>query len=126
MSSSGNHSSIKIGPGNANPDTPAYSSATQACHSLLPDFGGIQQLSSQQFQARLNDLVSFAQCMHRHGVPNFPDPTRQGQLTTEMVQQAGVDLGARSVQASAFACAPASHGVLTRAIIARALQQAGA
>jgi hypothetical protein len=126
VSSSGNHVSIKIGPGNVTPGAPALTSATQACHSLLPDNGGVQQLSPQQFEARLNDLVSFAQCMHRHGIANFPDPTVKGELSTEMVQQAGVDLSARSVQTTAFACAPASHGVLTRAIIAQALRRAGA
>ena len=125
VSSSGNHSSIKIGPGGVNPNTPAFSSATHACRTLLPEIGGITQLSIQQLHARLDDLVSFSQCMRRDGVHNFPDPTRQAQLTTAMVQAAGVDLAAHSVQLAAFACAPTSHGVLTRAIIASALRQAG-
>jgi hypothetical protein len=126
ISSSGNqvHLQIRLTPGTGGPSSPAFKNATEACHSLLP--GAVEQRSASQIQARIGGFVSFAHCMHQHGVSAFPDPTDQGELSVQMVQDAGVDLAARSVQAAAYACAPASHGVLTHAIIAQALAQAGA
>ena len=44
--------------------------------------------------------VQFSQCMQKHGVPNFPDPNAQGQVTMN-----GVDPQSPSFQAAQSACA---------------------
>lgn len=49
-------------------DQPRFGKGFNACKHLLPD-GGVpkgQQDASQ--------LLKFAQCMHAHGVPNYPEP----------------------------------------------------
>jgi len=123
VSSSGSEVRIRIGTGTINPNAPAFTAATQACHGLLPD-GGKLPRSQQQINTQLGGLVAFAQCMRHRGVANFPDPTAQGQLSVQMVQNAGIDLQSRAIDADAYACAPASRGVLTRADIARSLHDA--
>lgn len=32
-----------------------------------------------------NGLVAYSQCMHSHGVPNFPDPTRGGEIPKDKI-----------------------------------------
>jgi hypothetical protein len=49
--------------------------------------------------------VQFSQCMRTHGVPNFPDPNGQGQITFS-----GVDPGSASFQAAERACAKYAPG----------------
>jgi hypothetical protein len=51
-------------------NAPAFQSAQQACHSLLPNGGKPPQLSASQRQA----MLQFSQCMRAHGLTNFPDP----------------------------------------------------
>jgi len=55
-------------------NAPAFQSAQQACHPLLPNGGKPPQLSASQKQA----MLQFSQCMRTHGVPGFPDPTFSG------------------------------------------------
>jgi hypothetical protein len=55
-----------------NPQSPAFESAHQACTKLLPGGGpGAQQPSKQA----INQTLAISECMRRHGVPGFPDPT---------------------------------------------------
>jgi hypothetical protein len=57
--------------------------------------------SGSQSQATLGGVtVQFAQCMRTHGVPNFPDPNAQGQVTFS-----GVGPQSASFQAAQRACA---------------------
>jgi hypothetical protein len=51
-----------------------YQTATQSCAHLLPN-GGSAPTTAQQ-QQQLNAMWRFTQCMRSHGVPNWPDPTR--------------------------------------------------
>jgi hypothetical protein len=54
--------------------------AYAACRHLLPDGGpslaGIQAQIQAATQRADVALVPFAQCMHTHGVPNFPEPPK--------------------------------------------------
>jgi hypothetical protein len=53
-----------------NPRSPAFQAAQQACQKLLPG-GGPGHASPSNRQR----LLALAQCMRRHGLTNFPDPT---------------------------------------------------
>jgi hypothetical protein len=60
------------------PDTssPQYQSAEQACRSLAPP----GPTAAQQAHSVAGEL-RFSQCMRSHGVPNFPDPPANGNLS---------------------------------------------
>jgi len=77
ISSSGGQVHVKISPGSLNPNSPAFKSADEACHKLLPNGGapGATDANSAQEQAQ---GLKFAVCMRSHGVPNFPDPDHDG------------------------------------------------
>jgi hypothetical protein len=66
---------VKISPGTANPNSPAFKSANAACHQLLPNGGAPVGVQTAQGRAQ---QVKFADCMRAHGVPNFPDPSHDG------------------------------------------------
>jgi hypothetical protein len=78
VSGSGTHVQITISPGGLDPASPAFKSATHACGHLMPGGGSSTKAISSQEQAQ--DL-RFASCMRAHGVPNFPDPDRDGAFT---------------------------------------------
>ena len=80
----GNHLTLQITPSII--ASPAFKSAQKACAYLLPAGAGqINGLSPAQQKARTEGLLAFAACVRKHGFPNFPDPTSQGQLTLEMI-----------------------------------------
>jgi hypothetical protein len=101
-----------------NPRAPA---AQRACRRWIPETGLGPPQPATPTRTRLADALSFAMCVRAHGFPNFPDPTRQGQLTPEMVAAAGIDLHQPNVLRAGLACVPASHGLLTPAAIERAV-----
>jgi hypothetical protein len=99
--------------------------ALNACSHLLPTNGGSgSQETAKQQRTQLADGLSFARCMRSHDVSRFPDPTAQGQLTVEMVQAQGIDIHSPAVLRAVQACLPASHGLLTPAKVAQALNNA--
>ena len=99
--------------------------ALNACSHLLPTNGGSgSQETAQQHRTQRADALSFARCMRSHGVSRFPDPTAQGQLTVEMVQAQGIYVHSPAVLRAVQACLPASHGLLTPAKVAEALNNA--
>lgn len=106
--------------------SPAYNSARAACAHLLPAGGNQLALSPAQKQARQAGLLAFATCVRKHGFPTFPDPNGQGQLSPAMIAQAGINLKQPAVLQAGDACAPASHGQITRGDVARAISEAGA
>jgi hypothetical protein len=55
------------------PSSPQYQAALQACSSLRG--GGTSNSGSS---ANLAKELKFAQCMRTHGVPDFPDPNKNG------------------------------------------------
>jgi hypothetical protein len=102
--------------------SPAFKSAQNACRGILPRpiNASAAQLAQQQ-QAREQHLLAFAQCLRSHGIPDFPDPTSQGQLTLEMVNAAGIDPHAPTVLTAAKSCLGTSDGAITTADVQRAL-----
>ncbi len=75
--------------------------------------------SAAQGQAHTAALLAFAHCIRSHGFPNFPDPTSSGQLTHEMVASAGINLHQPAVLQAGDACTSVTHGVITKAVVAR-------
>jgi hypothetical protein len=57
--------------------------------------------------------------MRTHGIPNFPDPTSSGQVTHEMLTNAGINVHQPAVLQGVDACVSVIQGVLTRAAVAR-------
>ena len=94
---SGGHGSIKLAPGTLVRDSPAFNSASRACHQLLPDGGAAPSAMSPQEQAQ---DVEYAACMRSHGVPNFPDPDHDGVFTLP----SGLDQQAPLFQRATQAC----------------------
>lgn len=96
VSTSGNHVSIKIGPGGLDPNSPAFKAGSRACGHLLPGGGSPSPMSPQQ---QAQDLA-YAGCMRSHGVPSFPDPDHDAVFTLA----AGVDQQAPQFQHATQAC----------------------
>lgn len=96
VSESGNHGSIKIGPGGLDPDSPAFGSASRACGHLLPGGGAPAPISPRE----LAQDLEYADCMRSHGVPSFPDPGHDGVFTLP----SGLDQQAPLFQRATRAC----------------------
>jgi hypothetical protein len=103
-----------------NTRSPAFQQSASACRHLLPG-GGPSSQSGPPPQARITALLAFARCLRSHGFPNFPDPSGSGQLSREMLAQAGVNLAQPAVRQAADACVGVTHGVITKAVVARFL-----
>jgi hypothetical protein len=89
-----------------------------ACQHLLPG-GGSPSRSAAQTQAQSAALLAFARCLRSHGFPGFPDPASSGQLTREMLANAGIDLHQPAFLQAADGCVSVTHGLLTKAGVAR-------
>jgi hypothetical protein len=65
---------FQVGTG-VDPSSPAFQAARAKCQKLLPS-GGIAAGSTTHPSARwLAHMMKVAQCMRRHGISDFPDPT---------------------------------------------------
>ena len=100
FSSSADGERVQISPGSLDPTSPAFRSADAACHHLLPNGGSGRSGGVISAQTRARE-VEFADCMRAHGVPDFPDPDRDGAFTLP----AGLDPQAPQVQRATQACA---------------------
>jgi hypothetical protein len=70
-----NQANIKFPPGQAQQfgvSSSRFNAAKTACQHLLP----VTRMSQAQDQQALSKFLRFARCMHSHGVPGWPDPTR--------------------------------------------------
>ncbi len=101
--------------------SPQFLQAASACHHLMPASGLGPETTPPQTGTRRADALSFANCMRDRGFPNFPDPTVHGQLTPQMVTAAGIDLHQPALLRAGLACAPVTHGLITRAAVERAV-----
>jgi hypothetical protein len=99
------------------PASPQFQAAQRACARIDPGPGG--QQTSAQGPARTAAMLAFARCIRSHGFPSFPDPTSSGQLTHEMVAGAGINLSQPAVLQAGDACVGVTHGIITKAIVAR-------
>jgi hypothetical protein len=72
----------------------------------------------------VTEMTRFAACMRKNGVPNFPDPNAQGQISIS--SSAGLDPGSAAFQHARQACQKElpNRGVPTPAQQAQARQQA--
>jgi hypothetical protein len=98
--------------------SPAFQSAQTACQHVLPG-GGPPSQSAAQRQAQTVAASAFARCLRGHGFANFPDPTSSGEITHEMLANAGIDPRQPAVLQAADACVSVTHGLLTKADVAR-------
>jgi hypothetical protein len=105
---------------------PQFATADTACQHLVPATGLGRSETLQQAHTRFADMLAFVGCLRRHGFSNVPDPSSSGQLTPEMVAQAGINLHQPAVLQAADECVSVTHGLLTEADVARALNDAGA
>jgi hypothetical protein len=102
--------------------SPAFETAQNACRGILPPpINASPTQLAQQRDTGEQHLLAFAKCLRNHGVPDFPDPNSQGQLTLEMVNAAGVDLHAPTVLTAAKTCLGTTDGAITAADVQRAL-----
>jgi hypothetical protein len=101
----------------ANP-SPAVHSASAVCQHLLPA-GAQHRQNPAQSQRQIAAHLAFARCLRSHGFPNFPDPDASGELTHEMLANAGIDLHQPAVLQAGDACVSVTHGVITTAAVAR-------
>jgi hypothetical protein len=101
--------------------SPQFSAATSACKHVMPASGLGPQSTRQSTRVRLAAALVFSRCLRDRGFPNFPDPTAQGELTPQMVTAAGIDLHQPALLHAGLACAPLTHGVITRAAVKRAV-----
>jgi hypothetical protein len=98
--------------------TPTGRSAYTACHHLLPG-GGPQGQNAAPSRARIDAFLAFARCIRSHGFPTFPDPSSSGKLNHQMVANAGINLHQPAVLRAGDACVSVTHGVITKADVAR-------
>jgi len=100
--------------------SPAFSSTARICSRLVPGVApsGPSQ-SAQHSQAQIAAMLAFARCIRGHGFPNFPDPTSSGAVTHQMVASAGINLHQPAVLQAGDACVSVTHGVITKAAVAR-------
>ncbi len=92
--------------------------AQTACRHLNGGGPGTGQNAAQR-QPNAAAMLAFAHCIRGHGFPNFPDPTSSGQLTHEMLANAGISLHQPAVLQAGDACTSVTHGAITKAIVAR-------
>jgi hypothetical protein len=97
--------------------SPAFHSAATACQHLLPVPGRSQ--GPDHSQRQIAAALAFARCMRGRGFPSFPDPTSSGDLSHQMLARAGIDIHLLATQQAADACVGVTHGLLTKAAVAR-------
>lgn len=103
---------------------PAFRSAQKACNHYMPAPGPHPQ-SAAALAREKQAALAFARCVRDRGFPKFPDPTAQGQLTSQMVTNAGIDLHQPALLHAGLACVSVTHGLLTPADIRRAVNGGG-
>lgn len=109
---------VAMAPNSPVAQSPAFRPAVSACQHLLPG-GGQPTQGAGHTQAQVTELLAFVRCLRTHGFPNFPDPTSSGNVTQQMVAAAGVNLHQPAALQDADACTGVTHGVITRAMVAR-------
>jgi hypothetical protein len=87
---------------------PHFAAGFSACKHLLPG-GGVSKFSRQDLAQQLK----FAQCMHAHGVPTYPEPGPPSanaysvlapNSSVDLLKEAGVNPNSPVVSAAVQAC----------------------
>jgi hypothetical protein len=110
--SAGGGIQIQAGSG-INPSSPSFQAAQASCAKLLPGGGPGKQHPSAQL---IKLMLQTSECMRRHGISGFPDPTRNPPTSptgySAVIDRGGVvvaipntiDLGSPAFQQAAAAC----------------------
>jgi hypothetical protein len=98
--------------------SPVFQPALSACQHLLPR-GGQPNQSPPPSHPQIRAELAFARCLRSRGFPSFPDPSSTGELTHEMLANAGINIHQPAALQAADACVGVTHGFLTRAAVAR-------
>jgi hypothetical protein len=91
-------------------NSPAYKTASQACQGILPAPGSAHQDSGGPSK---QVLLAFAGCLRSHGVNGFPDPNPQGQIPSQAITAAGVNVHTPQFAIAGKACVGVTHGEIT-------------
>lgn len=99
-------------------NAPQGQKAYGACRHLLADGGPsltrlqhMEQQALQALQKKLPELLKFARCMRGHGLPDYPDPTVNGQGVSENLNAAGMDPNSPLFQDAFRACQHVAPGL---------------
>jgi hypothetical protein len=98
--------------------SPTFAGAINACGHLLPGQENQAQAPAHTHQ-QIDAMLAFARCIRGHGFARFPDPTANGSVTHEMLAQASIDLRQPAIAQAADSCVSVTHGLITRADVAR-------
>src|SRR5262249_30672445 len=104
-------------PNSALAQSPSFQSAYETCRHLLPSDGASQ--SPGHSQAQIAAMLAFARCIRAHGFPSFPDPTTAGELTHEMIADAGINLHHPAMLQVGYACVSVTHGYIPKVNVAQ-------
>jgi hypothetical protein len=107
-----------LDPNSPQAQSPAFHSAVTACQHFVPR-GRQPNQSATRSPAQVAAMLAFARCIRSHGFPNFPDPTSGGNVTHEMLANAGISLQQPAVLRAGDTCVSVTHGLLTKAAVAR-------
>ncbi len=81
--------------------SPVFTSAMHACRHLIPASGQPPAASAGQKAA----AVRLAQCMRKHGVPNYPDPTyKDGREIPPFIADPAINPASPAFGAASKAC----------------------
>jgi hypothetical protein len=79
---------LSVTPGSGiNPFSPAFEAAQRACAKLQP---GATQPPPQPSAADVRAGLAWAECVRKHGVPNFPDPSYSANQTNPTLEIRGL------------------------------------
>jgi hypothetical protein len=93
---------IQVQPGSGiNPNSSAYQEAFRSCQSLLP--AGKTSGGSVSPAVRAQ-ILRYAACIRAHGVPNYPDPTFNGNAVN-FGNLSGINPNSPAYQSALSACA---------------------
>jgi hypothetical protein len=99
-------------------DVPKFKTAQKACGGIIPGPGSSH---SDQGGPSRAVLLAFARCLRSHGLSGFPDPGRDGRITSQMISASGVQLRSPVFLSAARACIGVTHGAITPADIRAAI-----
>jgi len=98
--------SQSVGQSGLDTNSPTYQAAASACQKYQPTTGSnTNQGPTPQGQSQ---QLQFAQCMHRHGVPNFPEGGNGG--GPQNISSYGIDPNSPTFQAANRACSSLLSG----------------
>lgn len=84
-------------PKGIDPNSTQFKSAMQACRQYLPKGG-----TGGSGGANTSKMLKFVNCMHTHGVPNFPEPKANGGL--KITTGSGIDPNSPQFKSAMQSC----------------------